>query len=107
MESKQLAQALRLIEAFRTLDKLMASEQMGVFLHIALATKGVTSRELQHLTGLSQTSIVRSAAYFGKTHARGKPGLDMLEEHPDPNHSQRIIYGLNHKGGRSEMETSA
>ena len=37
MVSKQLAQALRLIEAFRMLDRLMASEQMAVFLQIALS----------------------------------------------------------------------
>src|SRR5262245_33534733 len=98
MASEQLAQALRLIEAFRTLDRLMASEQMVVFLQIALATNGITSRELQQLTGLSQSAIGRSVAYFGKRHYRRKPGLDMLEEHPDPKHSTRVIYGLNHKG---------
>src|SRR4030095_2714717 len=98
MVSKQLAQALRLIEAFRTLDRLMASEQMAVFLQIALSPNGTTSRELQKLTGLSQPAIARSAAYFGKTRAGGKPGLDVLSERPDPTHGLRIIYELNHKG---------
>ena len=98
MVSKQLAQALRLIEAFRMLDRLMASEQMAVFLQIALSPNGTTSRELRKLTGLSQSAIAWSAAYFGKTRYRGNPGLDMLSERPDPTHGLRIIYELNDKG---------
>src|SRR5262249_29962955 len=86
------------IGAFRAMNPSIASEHMTVFLLIALSPDGITSRQLQKQTGLSQSAISRASTAFGKTHYRGKPGLDMLEIEPDPKHAQRHIYSLNAKG---------
>jgi len=98
-QEQKMLRLVRLLEAFRQHDPMMPMQYAAVFARVAASgVSGTTSRQLQNETGLSQSSISRAASTLSKTDWRGKPGLDMLDERPDPDDPRRLIYRLNHRG---------
>lgn len=99
---RKVAAQLRLaLEQFRLLDPEIPIQQVVMFLIIARNTdepEGTSQRELSDQLGIAISSVSRNLASLYQEDRWGRPGHQLIEREPDPNHSQKFIYRLSPKG---------
>jgi DNA-binding MarR family transcriptional regulator len=92
-----LRKVLGVVEAFRDADKEMPVQQAEILLWVSMYP-GISSKDLQNRTGLSQSSISRHLAALGKWHYAKRPGLEFVSTVEDPRERRRKVSFLTPRG---------
>ena len=99
MNTAEVLNTRKLIEAFRILDANIPAQQIVIFLEVAM-NEGINMQDLSRKVGLLQSTCSRSVAALSKMHRFNKPGLDLVITEEDPKDRRYKVISLSSKGRR-------
>lgn len=89
---------IAVINEFRKHDPEIQAQAMLLFVKIAQNDDNISMKELQHWSGLANSSISRNVSLLGETNRHGGPGMFLVRNYPDPMDRRRHIVKLTPKG---------
>lgn len=72
------------VDEFRKLRQDINASQIVIFLLVA-GKDGITMKELERLSGMSNSTVSRTILYLSEVFKAGEPGLDLVEAREDIN----------------------
>lgn len=97
LSSQPMNKLLSVITEFRQLDTDIQTDTMLVFCLVAL-NPGITSRDIQINTGMSQSAVSRHLAKLSELFSKETPGLNLVENIEDPADRRTKRSYLKHRG---------
>lgn len=92
---------IQIINEFRKLDPELQAQAMMIYLKIVKHSElneEISMKDIQHWSGLANSSISRNIALLGDVNRHGEPGLLLVKSYPDPLDRRRSLCKLTAKG---------
>lgn len=92
---------IQIINEFRKLDPELQAQAMMLYLKIVQHSENgdeISMKELQHWSGLANSTISRNVSLLGDVNRHGGPGLMLVKSYPDPLDRRRSLCKLTAKG---------
>ena len=97
--TKQINQAIKIVEEFRKIEANIPSQVIQVFLEIA-REPGIATRDMFHRANISPASGSRALAFLSEKHRSGKAGMGLISTERHPDDWKTLICRMTPKGDR-------
>lgn len=96
-DRRSIRTALRVVEAFRTIDVEMPIQTAATFLIIA-ENEGISQQDIKDRLGMASSTASRNVAALSERHRLGKPGYNLVVQREDLEDRRRKTHHLTPQG---------